>query len=743
MQLDPAHYLRLDVPHSLGATASGAAFATSSGDVLDVECFGPGAFRLRVGPRTLPDYGIVVGRAKACTLTQRAPRTWTFTSAEATLEIGGSPLTIRLLWKDRVVLHSITDEQVDGTTRLPTLGRLRQGGLWSAAFALASGEPVYGLGEKFGPLDKRGQLVHSQVHDAQGVNTGLAYKNTPFAWSPGTGNGAWGAFVHTPGMVMHGVGDPAWSHRSYAVIVEDEALDLFVFAGETPGAILDLYTQLTGRPAGVPRWSLGLWVARASYASPDAAIAVAARLRERKIPADVLALDAGAVWDVDTRFDFTWDPARWSDPAGTLSKIKAHGFRVCVAESPHVSVNSPLFQELASHEYLLQTSQGDPFVHAWAAADAAGATPHVRAAAPESGTVDFTNPDAFAAWRDLHVTLFEAGVDVIATESGEHVPDDAVAFNGDTGARLHNVYPLLYNRCVFEATARFQPPHDGPPIVWTRAAWAGGQRYPLGWGGDPQSDWEGLAASIRGGLSWGMSGNPYHSSDIGGHYGSSQPSAELFVRWLQAAVFFSHMRVNGIGEREPWAFGAEAEGIARKWLALRYRLIPYLEQAIAQAMLTGMPVARAMPLAFPDSRLARPFETQFMCGDALLVAPILREGGEVDIALPPGAWYDLNTRARYAGSQVLRYAAKLDQFPVFGREGRALPLGRAVQHTGEINADHPLEALWVFGKPAQPLDGYRQVKIEQDRIAGHTVRAMLNVDVQVFGDPSSVGVLPL
>ncbi|HLW13168.1 MAG TPA: hypothetical protein VKU81_10760, partial [Casimicrobiaceae bacterium] len=249
MHLDPADYLRLDVPHSLGATAAGAAFATSSGDVLDVECFGPGAFRLRVGPHARPDYGIVVARAKACTVAQRAPGAWTFTSEDATLEISGSPLSIRLLWKDQVVLRSITDEHLRGGTRLPTFGRLRQGGLWSAAFALSSGEPVYGLGEKFGALDKRGQLIHSQVHDAQGVNTGLSYKNTPFAWGPGTGKGAWGTFIHTPGMVTHGVGHPDWSHRSYAVMVEDEALDLFVFAGETPATIVDRYTQLTGRPA--------------------------------------------------------------------------------------------------------------------------------------------------------------------------------------------------------------------------------------------------------------------------------------------------------------------------------------------------------------------------------------------------------------------------------------------------------------------------------------------------------------
>ncbi len=745
MAFDASSYTRLDAPHSLGLSASGGEFATSTGDVCDVSAFGPGVFRVRIGARTRPDYGLLTGRAKACAASQ-VGEAWRFTCGDTSLELFGSPLRVRMMRGERVVLSSVTDEMRDGRTRLPAFGKVRHAAQWVAALALTSGESVYGLGEKFGALDKRGQLLHSWLEEPRGVNTGGSARDVPFAWSPGAGDGAWGVLVHTTGAVIHGIGHSDWSHRTYAIVVEDEALDMFLFAGDTPADVLHAFADLAGTVPSLPPWSYGAWL---GFGHADAAHAAqsVARLRERRLPCDValLALDASPATS------FVPGASEPANDAEAIAQMRRSGMRIGMRETPYVPAASPLAAELAASGYLLRAPTGEAYVFEAApdsrsvrVSDAAAAEDGEGSAAQASPLVavfDFTSPEACNWWREMHEIAFARGADLIETAGGEQLPNEVHAGNRDTGVRLHNAYPLLFNRCVQGATARFRPGDDHAAVTCASAGWTGSHRVPVACGGDAQLDWEGLAASIRGALSWAMSG--------GIHYALRAPApsdashTELCVRWLQAALFGSHTRIE-MGAADPeWLCAADVEPVARKWLSFRYRLLPYLAASTAQAAESGLPIMRAMPLAFPHDPLLQRYDTQFMLGDALLVAPIVHPGGRIDIALPPGGWFDLNSRQRLAGPRVIRYRATLDQFPIFGRDGHALPLGSVVQHAGEIDSARPLAQLWLFGRPTAALEGHAQAVIAPDADGALQVRVAPEIALERFGDAADVPIQSL
>ena len=665
-----------------GVDAHSCVLATDAGN-LTVTLQSAGA-RLRLGPQRVYDYGMLAAEPAALPLTVESGEDVTVLSAgDLTLRIAHEPLRFTLERAGRQVIGPPTDGHFVREHRIPPLAKVEQG--WLVAFDLDSDEPVYGLGEKWGRLDKRGQLLRSFNEDALGVNAEVSYKNAPFAWSPR----GWGVFAHTPAPVVHAVGYAPWSQRSYALLVEDAELDLFLLAADDGAGLIGAYTELTGRAPVPPDFSLGVILSKAYYRTAAELLETAREVRRRGMPCDTITLDGRAWQDTDTRFAFEWDRARYPDPAPAIAELKAMNFRVCVWEYPLVSVNNPLFAEMAAKGWLLKDRRtGEAYQYDWAQ-EAFGA---VLTPLPRSGLIDFTHPGAYAFWRDEHKALFDLGVDMIKADFGEQVEPDCVAANGESGEALHNVYALLYNRCVYEGAALYA--RDGA-FLFSRDGWTGSQRYPSQWGGDPQADWEGMIGNIRGGLSWGLTGAPYYATDVGGFYKDRRDDA-LYVRWCQAGVFSAHMRLHGIGAREPWSYSTEAEAAATAALKLRYRLLPYLAAVMGEASRTGLPVQRPMVLAFPHDRAAWAFESQFMFGPDMLVAPCFRPDGTVEVYLPAldeGRWRRFPTGERVEGGRVHRLTLRLDQIAAFVPQGRTIPLGPQAQHSGELKG-WPVAEQW-------------------------------------------------
>lgn len=637
-----------------------------------------GAFGLRIvsvdaDKSQQDEFGILVSEPEfsAGTITRQTNELTRFSAGDYTLDLYHSPFHFKLYFQKILVQQSATDGHFVRQHRLPPLAKTDQG--WLLSLELDHDEAVYGLGEKWGKLDKRGQLVRSYNHDALGVNAEKSYKNTPYAWSPA----GWNLFSHTPAPVTHGVGYAPWSQRAYVCLTEDHKLDIFIYYADTPQQSINTYCQLTGFAPVPPLWSMGVILSKAYYRDADELLNVAREVRARNMPCDVITLDGRAWQDTDTRFAFEWDPKRYADPKPVIDALKAMNFKICIWEYPMISVNNPLYTEAASKGWLIKDKRtGEAYRYAWDLSPFG----EVLTPLPDSGILDFTHPEAYAFWLESHKPLFDLGIDMIKADFGEQLEDDnMVSYSGDSGRRLHNVYSMLYNRCVYEAAQKYC---KTGPFLFSRSAWTGSQRYPAQWGGDPQADWQGLAASIRGSLSWGLSGGPFFATDIGGFYKDTR-DAELYVRWAQASVFSAHMRLHGIGAREPWSYGDDAASAVFAALKLRYRLLPYLQQAAQQASETGLPVQRAMALAFPDDPLAHSFEQQFMCGDKLLVVPCVVPGGKIKFYLPAGRWRKLDKPETLSGERYYTQTLELSDIAVFIREDDAIQAGPDIQHTEE------------------------------------------------------------
>jgi alpha-D-xyloside xylohydrolase len=528
-------------------------------------------------------------------------------------------------------------------------------------FTAEPDEHFYGFGEKFSDLDKRGQQLEMWNYDTYGAHTERAYKNVPFFVS----SRGYGIFVDSITRVNF---DMAASNNStFSIVVPDTALDYYVIAGPNPKTIITRYANLVSFPILPPKWAFGLWMSSGFQRDSQEEVLRRARsIREHDVPCDVLHLDC--YWQRFGRWsEMLWDEEVFPDPEGMIREVKAMGFKVCLWMNPYIGVESERFSEAKEKGYLLKTPEGEAYVaELWGRFH------------PPVGLVDFTNPEAVEWFSDLLQPLLRQGVDVFKTDFGEGVPADAVAHNGMTGEKLHNLYPLLYNDAVAEVTAE-ETGRAG--MVWGRSTYAGGQRHAAQWSGDPNCTYEALASTLRSGLSIGMCGHAFWSHDIGGFH--RQPTPELYMRWAQFGLFSPLSRAHGMTTRLPWEYGEEALRIFRDYTRLRYRLMPYIYTYASIAAETSLPLMRPMVLEFPDDPCTHTMDLQYMFGSELLVAPIYNGAGERHVYFPAGRWVDFWTREVVEGPRTVRVEAPLDTMPLYVRADALMPTIEPPDHLTE------------------------------------------------------------
>ncbi|MFP4345581.1 MAG: TIM-barrel domain-containing protein [Anaerolineales bacterium] len=521
-------------------------------------------------------------------------------------------------------------------------------------FNLHPGERIYGLGEVFSSLNHVGKTISLWHIEGLGNTTGRRYKNVPFFLS----SQGYGVFVNSHHPMTFWIGSREVT--KVQVAVEEPFLDYYFFYGPTPGAIIERYTALTGRAAVPPRWSFGVWMSRLSYRSQEEVLELAHRLREEDYPCDVINIDVGWFED-EWACDWRFDPERFPDPAAMFERAAELGFKICLWQLPYVMDGLEIAKE-ARQQGALAKNRG-PFFF--------GVTGSAHA-------IDFTKQAGVKWYQEQLRHLFELGARVIKVDFGEGIEPHQQFGGGELDGRaMHNLYPLLYNQAAFEATADFWG--EGESLIWARSAYAGSQRYPVHWSGDNSANFHNLLPTLRAGMNLGLCGFTFWSQDTGGFVGI--PDDKLMVRWSALTTFQSHFRFHGTPPkfREPWQFGKEAQVLIRGWIQLRYRFIPYIFSESIKATHVGLPLLRPLFLEFPDDPVSWTVEDQFMCGERLLVAPLLTREDSRSVYLPLGEWIHFFTRERFRGPGWFETGdVPLDQSPLYVRAGTLLPLGDVV-----------------------------------------------------------------
>ncbi|SHJ70540.1 alpha-glucosidase [Anaerobranca californiensis DSM 14826] len=546
---------------------------------------------------------------------------------------------------------------------------------------LEGNEYIYGLGDKTGHLNKKGyhyKMWNTDDPSPHVESFEAMYKSIPFFIVLKQGM-AYGIFFDNPFKSYFDFGKE--NSKYYYFGAEDGNLDYYFIYGPSIAQVIKGYTFLTGTTPLPQLWTLGYHQSRWSYTPEQRVTEIAENFRKRDIPCDVICLDIDYM---DGFRVFTWDKEKFANPQIMISKLKEQGFKVVTIVDPGVKKDKGYFvyDEGLEKGYFVRDKDGIPYVNkVWPG---------------DSVYPDFSDEETRRWWADKHKILLDCGVAGIWNDMNEPasfngaLPDD-LQFKNDgypTDHReIHNLYGHLMSKSTYEGIKKFT---NKRPFVITRACFSGTQKYSTVWTGDNQSFWEHLRMSIPMLLNLGLSGFSFCGTDVGGF--GFDCTGELLSRWVQVGCFtplFRNHTAMHTRDQEPWAFDERTEEINRKYIKLRYELIPYLYDLLYHGEKTGLPVMRPLVLHYQGDRETYEINDQFLWGENFLVAPILQQGQRArSVYLPKGKWFDYWTGEEIQGGRYVVKETPLDLCPIYIKEGSIIPKFPVQNYIGEREIDN-------------------------------------------------------